>query len=231
MCWWAVCVCVQVSVCVCAGVLALMWAPVSTDSSPSRAAGCGAVWYHRDIWTWCVYVSENLRPRHRQLLPLFLPLAFREVHPTFDGTWRICGETVERMRLFVLWRASRSARSYIKELECGRDFLAFYRFLPLRIHCFPSTVQSVAIFALNAELNLQHALTYLCCLCKDTVRALRFFGECVSACACARKPLLTEAQGVASCSTDRTGPSGYNQNKEAHWGKHNKTFPQVLLLH
>lgn len=59
-----------------------------------------------------------------------------------------------------------------------------------------------------------------------------FLGECVSACACARKPLLTEAQGVASCSRDRTGPSGYNQNKEAHWGKHNKkTFPQVLLLH
>lgn len=59
---------------------------------------------------------------------------------------------------------------------------------------------------------------------KDRVRAAAFFGECVSACACARKPLLTEAQGVASCSRDRTGPSGYNQNKEAHWGKHNKNI-------
>lgn len=64
----------------------------------------------------------------------------------------------------------------------------------------------MAIFALNAELNLQYALTYLCCLCEDIVRVLTFFGQCVSVCACARKPLLTEAQGVASCSRDRTGP-------------------------
>lgn len=35
---------------------------------------------------------------------------------------------------------------------------------------------------------------------------------------------MTEAQGVASCSRDRTGPYGYNQNKEAHWGKHNKNI-------
>lgn len=121
-CWNVLirCVYTRVYVCVCA---LSVWAPVSTDPSPFRAAACGAVWHHRDIWTWCVCMSEDLRPRHGQLLPLFLPLGFREVLPTFAGTWRICGETAERMRLFVLWRASHSARSYIKELECGRVFL------------------------------------------------------------------------------------------------------------
>lgn len=57
------------------------------------------------------------------------------------------------------------------------------------------------------ELNLQYAAMDLCYLCDDIVSAHTFFwGECVPVHACARKPLLTEAQGVASCSTERTGP-------------------------
>lgn len=46
-----------VYVCVCA----LMWGPVFTDSSPFRGAGCGAVWHHREIWTWCVCGYEAPR--------------------------------------------------------------------------------------------------------------------------------------------------------------------------
>ena len=53
--------------CVCARgcVWAPMWATVSTDSSPFRAAGCSAVWHPRDICTWCVYMCEDLRPPPR----------------------------------------------------------------------------------------------------------------------------------------------------------------------
>lgn len=57
------------------------------------------------------------------------------------------------------------------------------------------------------ELNLQYSVTDLCYLRDDIASAHTFLGgECVPVHACARKPLLTEAQGVASCSRDRTGP-------------------------
>lgn len=66
-----------------------------------------------------------------------LPVASREVLPTFGGTWSILQRDTERMRLFVLWRVSHSARFYIKlELECGWVLFAFYHVLSLRILCF-----------------------------------------------------------------------------------------------
>lgn len=67
----------------------------------------------------------------------FFLLSLGRCFPLLEEPEVFYRETAERMRLFVLWRASHSARSYIKlELECGWVLFALYHVLPLRILCF-----------------------------------------------------------------------------------------------
>lgn len=86
-------------------------------------------------------------------------------------------------------------------------FVCFHPVLALRIHCFGPMSLSVKMlcceydgYAVYFTLCEKHILMcwYMCelqmCICL-----------CVC-CVCVRKHLLTETQGVASCSRDRTGP-------------------------
>lgn len=132
---------------------------------------------------------------------LFFPVFLRKVDSTCGGPEGGGRGWKENVCLF------NSEPAPILRSRAGMwvGFVCFHPVLALRIHCFGPMNLSVKMLCIRRLCSIFHNMQkhilifwYMCelqmCICL-----------CVC-CVCVRKHLLTETQGVASCSRDRTGP-------------------------